>query len=105
MRKSLTMFVLLTGLTGLFIAPRAVFAQACNPALAAGFLYKCPPATQGLFDNQGFRRFRGDDGFHDNGFHDNHGFHSEGGDNNFGRGEGMGHGGGMGHGAGAGHGR
>jgi hypothetical protein len=102
MRKSLTMFVLLTGLTALFIAPKAVFAQACNPALAAGFLYQCPPPTQGLFDNRGFRRFRGDNGFHDNGFHDNHGFHSDGGDNNFGRGvrpgDGMGHSGGAGHG-------
>jgi hypothetical protein len=104
MRKTLAMFVLVTGLTALFIAPRAVFAQACNPALAAGFLYQCPPPTQGLFDSRGFRRFRGEGGFHDN-----HGFHSDGGGNNFGRGvrpsDGMGHGGGMGRGGGAGHGR
>ncbi|MEA3115940.1 MAG: hypothetical protein QOG58_5739, partial [Caballeronia sp.] len=44
MPKSLTMFALLTGLTGLFIAPSPAFAQVCNPALAAGFLYQCPPA-------------------------------------------------------------
>jgi hypothetical protein len=72
MPKSLTMFALLTGLTGLFIAPSPAFAQVCNPALAAGFLYQCPPAPQGLFDNRGFRHSRGDDGFHDN-----HGFHGE----------------------------
>jgi hypothetical protein len=100
MPKLLTMFVLLTGLNALFIAPSAVFAQVCNPALAAGFLYQCPPAAEGLFDNRGFRHSRGDDGFHDN-----HGFHGDGGDNNFGHGNGVGHGGGMGHGEGAGHGR
>jgi hypothetical protein len=98
MPKSLTMFVLLTGLTGLFIAPSPASAHVCNPALAAGFLYQCPPATEGLFDNRGFRHSRGDDGFRDN-----HGFHGDGGDNNFGRG--VGHGGGMGHGGGAGRGR
>jgi hypothetical protein len=110
MAKLLTMFALLTGLTGLFIAPSPAFAQVCNPALAAGFLSQCPPASEGLFDNRGFRHFRGDDGFHDNrgfhdndGFHDNHGFHGDGGQNNFGRG--VGHGDGMGHGGGAGHGR
>src|SRR5216684_7827592 len=79
MPKSLTKFVLLTGLTALFIAPSSVFAQVCNPALAAGFLYQCPPAAEGLFDNRGFRHSRGDDGFHDN-----HGFHGDGDDNNFG---------------------
>ncbi len=103
MPRSLTIFLLLTSLIALFIAPRAAFAQACNPALAAGFLYQCPPPPQGLFDNRGFHRFREDDGFHDN-----HGFHN-GGDNNMGRGvrpgDGMGHGGGMGRGGGAGHGR
>jgi len=98
MAKLLTMFALLTGLTGLFIAPSPAFAQVCNPALAAGFLSQCPPASEGLFDNRGFRHFRGDDGFHDN-----HGFHGDGGQNNFGRG--FGHGDGMGHGGGARHGR
>jgi hypothetical protein len=105
MAKLLTMFALLTGLTGLFIAPSPAFAQVCNPALAAGFLSQCPPASEGLFDNRGFRHFRGDDGLHDNrgfhdsdGFHDNHDFHGDGGQNNFGRGVGMGHGGGAGHG-------
>jgi hypothetical protein len=105
MAKLLTMFALLTGLTGLFIAPSPAFAQVCNPALAAGFLYQCPPASEGFFDNRGFRHFRGDDGFHDHrgfhdndGFHDNHGFHGDGGQNNFGRGVGMGHGGSAGHG-------
>ena len=79
MPKSLTMFALLTGLTGLFIAPSPAFAQVCNPALAAGFLYQCPAAADGLFfDHRGFRHFRGDDGFHDN-----HGFHGDGGENNF----------------------
>jgi hypothetical protein len=110
MAKLLMMFALLTGLSGLFVAPSPAFAQVCNPALAAGFLSQCPPASEGLFDNRGFRHFHGDDGFHDNrgfhdndGFHDNHGFHGDGGQNNFGRG--VGHGDGMGHGGGAGHGR
>ena len=67
MPKSLTMFALLTSLTGLFVAPSPAFAQVCNPALAAGFLYQCPPAADGLFfDHRGFRHFRGDNGLHDN---------------------------------------
>jgi len=99
MPKSLTMFALLTSLTGLFIAPSPAFAQVCNPALAAGYLYQCPPEAGGLyFDHRDFRNFR-----EDHGFHDNHGFHGDGGEHNFGRG--VGHGGGMGHGGGAGHGR
>jgi hypothetical protein len=98
MPKLLTIFALLTGLTGLSIAPSSAFAQVCNPALAAGFLYQCPPEAEGLFDHRDFRHFRDD-----NGFHDNHGFHGDGGEHNFGRG--VGHGGGMGHGGGAGHGR
>ena len=86
MPKSLTMFALLTSLTGLYIAPSPAFAQVCNPALAAGFLYQCPPGTDGFyFDHRGVLHFCGDDGFHDN-----HGFHCDGAENNFDRGDGHG---------------
>jgi hypothetical protein len=75
------------------------FAQACNPALAAGFLYQCTSAADALyFDRRGFRHSR-----EDSGFHDNHGFHGDGGKNNSRRG--VGHGGAMEHGEGAGRGR
>jgi hypothetical protein len=103
MHKSLAMFALMTGLAGLFVAPSTAFAQVCNPAVAAGFLYQCPPVNDGgYFHHRGFAHFGGT-----NGFHDNHGFHGnfEGGGFGHGFGHGVGHGGGEGHGGGGGHGR
>jgi hypothetical protein len=99
MHKSLTIFALMTGLAGLFGVPSTAFAQVCNPAVVAGFLYQCAPVNDGsYFHHRGFEHFRGN-----NGFHDNHGFHG-----NFGGGglgHRVGHGGGEGHGGGGGHGR
>jgi hypothetical protein len=97
MPKSLAMLALLTGLTG-FVAPSPAFAQACNQAIATGFLYSCPPPVSSFFyDRQGFRHFRGD-----NGFHNDRGYRN-GGAEDFN--QGSGHGEGMGHGGGGGHGR
>lgn len=93
MHKSLALFALMTGLAGLFVAPSTAFAQVCNPAVAAGFPYRCPPVNDGgYFHHPGFEHLGGTNGFHGN---------FEGG--GFGLGLGHGEGEGEGHGGSGGH--
>ncbi|WP_144021352.1 hypothetical protein [Caballeronia sordidicola] len=88
----------LASLALVFVAQSKVSAQACNPALAAGYLYQCPQPQSSYFDHQrfgpnnrdGYQNYRGfndnrfdgyrsNDGHRPDGFNGSHGGSSRGG--------------------------